>query len=136
MEADKTLRVVPPRKGRGKLFKEAHGGAFGAHLKAAKIHGELGKLYWWKGMRADIVEWCKACLTCATRQRLARPPLTPIPVSGPFDRVNVIRFPKSNEGNQYAVVFMDNLTNWPEVFRVPDQSALTIARLLVEHVIR
>jgi hypothetical protein len=30
---------------------------------------------------------------------------------------------------------MDYLTKWPEVFATPDQSALTIARLLVEHII-
>ena len=30
---------------------------------------------------------------------------------------------------------MDYLTNWPEVFAVPDQTALTIARLMVEQVI-
>ena len=35
----------------------------------------------------------------------------------------------------YAVVFMDHLTKWPEIFAVPNQTAKTIARLLVEHVI-
>ena len=43
--------------------------------------------------------------------------------------------PFSRQGNRYAVVFMDYLTKWPEVFAVPDQMALTIARLLVEQVI-
>ena len=33
------------------------------------------------------------------------------------------------------LVFMDYLTKWPEVFPAPDQTALTIARLLVEQVI-
>ena len=63
--------------------------------------------------------------------------LTPIPVSGPFDRVgiDVIKFPRSTKGNQYAVVFMDYLTKWPEVFAVPDQTAATIARLLVEEIV-
>ena len=35
----------------------------------------------------------------------------------------------------HAVVFVDYLTKWPEIFAAPDQSALMIARLLVEHVI-
>ena len=30
---------------------------------------------------------------------------------------------------------MDYLTKWPEVFAVPDQTALTIAQLLVDEVI-
>ena len=65
------------------------------------------------------------------------PPLTPIPVSGPFDRVgvDVIQFPKSHSGNQYAVVFVDYLTKWPEVFATLDQTALTIAHLFVEQIV-
>ena len=90
-------------------------------------------------MRADIRSWCRACLTCATQHvgQAAKPPLTPIPVAGPFDRVgvDVIKFPMNSAGNQYAVVFMDYLTKWPEVFATSDQSALTIACLLVEQVI-
>ena len=38
----------------------------------------------------------------------------------------------SYDGNRYAVVFVDYLTKWPEVFAVPDQ---TVAHLLVEKVI-
>ena len=76
---------------------------------------------------------------CATHNpgRAARPPLSPIPVSGPFDRVGVevIQFPRSSKGNQYAVLFVDYLTKWPEVFAVPDQSSATIARLLVEQIV-
>ena len=90
-------------------------------------------------MRSDITTWCRACVTCASRHvgRAVKPPLTPIPVSGPFDRlgVDVIQFPKSFNENQYAVVFVDYLTKWPEVFATPDQTSLTIARLLVEHVV-
>ena len=78
-------------------------------------------------------------MQCARRRigKQERPPLTPIPVTGPFDRVgvDVVQFAKSQNGNTYAVVFVDYLTKWPEVFPTPDQSALTIAKLLVEHII-
>ena len=81
----------------------------------------------------DISRWTRACLVCATYHtgRAPRPPLTPIPVADPFDRVgvDVIQFPRSRDGNQYAVVFVDYLTKWPEVFSAPDQSAATIAKL-------
>ena len=72
------------------------------------------------------------------RGQSVRPPLTPIPLSGPFDRVgvDVMKFLCSTKGNQYVVVFMDYLTKWPEVFAVPDQTAATIARLLVEEIVR
>ena len=139
VETDKTLRVIPPSSQREKLFHEAHDGKFGAHLRDAKIHGELSRHYRWPRMRADIIRWCKSCITCASRQvgHATKPPLTPIPVAGPFDRVgvDVIQFPQSYHGNKYGIVFVDYLTKWPEVFAAPDQSSLTIAQLLVDHVI-
>ena len=36
----------------------------------------------------------------------------------------MIQFPKSSRGNQYAVVFVDYLTKWPEVFPVKNLSLL------------
>ena len=139
IEKDKSLRVIPPQPTRKKLFDEVHSGKFAGHLRGAKIHSLLSRHYWWPGMRKDIHYWCRACLTCATRHtgRAIRPPLMPVPVSGPFDRigVDVVQFPKSSRGNKYAIVFIDYLTKWVEVFATPDQSALTIAKLLVEEII-
>ena len=62
-----------------------------------------------------------------------KPLSTPIPVGGLFDwvGVDVLQLPLSCQGNQYAVVFMNYLTMWPEVFAVPHHTALTIAQLLV-----
>ena len=99
----------------------------------------LGRSLSQRGMRADIVWWCRGCLACASRRigHQEKPPLAPIPVAGPFDKVgiDVLQLPKSYNGNQYAVVFVDYLTKWPEVFATADQSALTIAKLLADHVI-
>ena len=55
----------------------------------------------------------------------------------PFDRVgvDVLQLPKTSTGNRYAVVFMDYLTKWPEGFATADQTAPTIAPLLVEEII-
>lgn len=43
--------------------------------------------------------------------------------------------PLTEIGNHYAVVFLDYLTKWVEVFRLTDQTSESIARFLVEHVI-
>ena len=83
--------------------------------------------------------YCRSCEKCASRHvgKPIRPPLTPIPVKGPFDSVgvDVIKFPCSSKGNKYAVVFMDYLTKWPEVFATSDQTSLTIAELLVKNIV-
>ena len=62
--ADKTLRLIPPISDCEQLFKEAHTGPFGAHLREAKVHGELCKHYWRKTTRTDIHRWCSGCLVC------------------------------------------------------------------------
>ena len=139
IQPDCTLRIIPPEVSREELFQKVHNGVFGGHLGEVKVHGELQRHYWWKGMRTDIARWTRGCLVCATHStgRAPRPPLTPLPVAGPFDRVgvDVVQLPRSHDGNQYAVVYMDYLTKWPEVFPVPDQSAATVARLLVEEIV-
>ena len=139
VEADSTLRVIPPTTQRNCLFQLAHGGRFGGHLGDVKVHSELRRHYWWPEMRKDMAKWTRACLVCAALipGRAVRPPLTPIPVAGPFDRVGVdlIQFPRSQDGNQYAVVFVDYLTKWSEVFAVADQSAATVAKPLVEEIV-
>ena len=133
---DGTLRLIPPSHLREQLFHEVHAGKFGAHLSDAKVYSEIQRHYCWEGMRKDVTQWTRGCLVCATRSagRAVRAPLSPIPVSGPFDRVGVdiIQFPRTKRGNRYAVVFIDYLTKWPEAFAVPDQSSATVAKLLVE----
>ena len=47
VEQDKTLRIVPPTCDRFKLLLEAHQGPYSVHLREAKMHGQLGKQYWW-----------------------------------------------------------------------------------------
>lgn len=138
-EKDKTLRLVPPSEDRRRLFQEVHSGIFGGHMRDAKVHSQLSRHYWWPGMRRDIKTWCRECLTCPSQRvgTSVRPPLVPLPVAGAFDRVgvDVMQLPTSKAGNKYAVVFVDYLTKWPEVFATRDQTALTIARLLVEQIV-
>ena len=88
-------------------------------------------------MRSDVTRWTHSCLVCLMHSpgHPVKAPLTPIPVSGPFDKigVDVIQLPKTAKGNQFActVVFIDYL---PEVFAVPEQTAATIAKLLIEEI--
>ena len=39
-------------------------------------------------------------------------------------------------GKNYAIVFLDYLTKWPEVFTTKDQTAMTIAKLFVQQTVR
>lgn len=103
VERDATLRVVPASMFRRQLCQEAHAGRFGADLSDTKVHSELQQHCWWDGMRKDITQWSRACLTCVTHNagQSVKPPLSPIPVSGSFDRieVDIVQLPCTKCGN-------------------------------------
>ena len=129
-----------PKEMREFLMREAHSGKFSGHFAEKRIYDLLRRSYWWPGMRTDVRTYCRSCLVCATKRgtgRVCRPPLQNIPVSGPFHRVgvDVVQLPLTQAGNKYAVVFIDYLTKWVEVFAVADQTAETVARLFVEGVV-
>ena len=133
-------RLAVPESLKLTLLQEYHGGKLARHFAERKLSATLSTQYWWRGMRADVRRYCRSCLICVSRKgtgRKKRPPLQSIPVGGPFEMigVDVLQLPLSHQGNQYAIVFLDYLTKWPEVFAVPDQKAETVARLLVEHVV-
>ena len=92
-----------------KKTHEAHDGTFGAHLRDARVHSQLSKHYWWKAMRADIIQWCRACPTCVTCRAggAVKPPLKPISVSRPFHHVgvDVVHFPKSEVGQLLGIQY-------------------------------
>jgi len=82
-------------------------------------------------MHADITAWCRQCRLCAAHHagKAVKPPLTPIPVAGPFDHVGVdfIKFLKSKESICHSVCRLFN-----KVARSICYKGSTIAKLLVE----
>ena len=118
--ANMSLRIVLLKEDRLAVFHEVHQGKLAGNLRDAKTHNQIGKTYRWPNMHKNFSCWCKACKIFASRQvgKPIKPLLTPIPVGGAFDcvGVDVIKFPRSSTGKNYAVVFMDYLTKWPEVF--------------------
>ena len=95
--------------------------------------------YWWPGMQKFVAEQCRRCMACHSHHAgpAVTAPLNPIPVRGPFERiaVDVLQLPKSQGGKQYAVVFLDYSTKWPEVYATSHQDTITIAKPLVEQII-
>ena len=82
VQPDKTLRIIPPLK-TGKSCSMRLTGVF------LEDTSEMPKY---------TVNWPSGCITCASRRigQREKPPLTPIPVAGPFDKVGVdiLQLPK------------------------------------------
>lgn len=76
------------------LLKDSHGGKFSGHFA-------LRKKYWWKGMCGEVEKFCRECTTRKGSGRAVRPPLSPIPVGGPFHRM--LQLPLTESGNRYMI---------------------------------
>ena len=134
------LRLAVPKVLQQQLMEETHAGAFSGHFAAKGMYRKLATQYWWKGMYTDIYHHCRSCLTCASISgggHRHHPPLQPLPVGAPFERVgiDVMEMPQTCQGNRYVLVIVDYLTKWTEAFPMQDQSSETIARLFADNVI-
>ena len=130
-------RLVVPSHLQWKLLDEQHDGVFAGHFAYKKMYQRMKKYYYWEGMSGDICKKCESCVDCASVQGQGfkgTPPLVSIPVGGPFECVGMdfVEFDKSAAGNQYALVFQDYLTKWPEVYAVDNRRAETVAECLVD----
>ena len=62
---DHRKRVVVHSDLREKLLREAHGGTHGGHFSSHKLYNSLLMCWWWQGMYADVLKFCKSCPDCA-----------------------------------------------------------------------
>ena len=129
---------VIPRSLRDAVMSEVHGSISSCHFGIKKTMHRLRRRFYWIGMRRDVCEWCRVCSACVAKkgpQRAPQAPLQIVSVGAPMERVAVDvagPFPVSASGNRYVVVVIDYFTKWPEVFPLPNQEAVTIARALVD----
>ena len=68
---------------REEILKEAHFAAYSVHLGATKMYHNIKDLYWWNGLKKDVVDYVSKCLTCqqvkAEHQKPSRKP-QPLPI--------------------------------------------------------
>ena len=134
-------QLVAPACLRRQIFKGLHGTRVGGHLGRDRTLEHVRQHFYWMGMSQDIKHWCAWCETCA-RTKAGKLPrrnrLEQRPVGMPLERMALDimgPLPRTEEGNQYILVVADYFTKWVEAFAIPDQTAMTVADVLVREVI-
>lgn len=56
-----TLRIIPPVKDRSGIIRETHNDRLAGHLRDAKVHGQIGRTYWWPGTHKEVTQFCIGC---------------------------------------------------------------------------
>ena len=98
--------------------------------------------YWWPGMSSDILDYVSTCHWCQMRKVDQQPGHLPIlaypaPLH-PFEMIHIDLpgegLPTTKRGNKFILVVKCPLTRATEVFALPDKSAFTVARCIVENI--
>merc|ERR1711893_445229 len=96
--------------------------------------------FFWPQMVAEAKRWVRKCRRCQQRKAPAhakRAKLVTYQSGGPWERVamDVLGpLPTTPEGYKYVLVVMDYFTKWVEIFPMKDQTAETVAAVLVDEV--
>lgn len=114
---------------------------FGGHPGFKRLKEKIKIKYTWKNMSRDIKEFVKKCKECKVNKPINKPiektTITATPQKA-FDIVSIDTigpFIKSNNGNEYAVTIICNLTKYLITVPVPNKSAKSIAKAIFEHFI-
>ena len=49
---------------KNKILEEGHKNGLSIHPGAMKMYQDLKNMFWWLGMKKDVVEFVYSCLTC------------------------------------------------------------------------
>ena len=64
------------------------------------------------------------------------PPLTPLPVVGPFERwnMNFLKLSKTKDGYLYLFPMVDSFTKWVEAFPMKTHEASEVAKIIFREI--
>ena len=90
------------------------------------------------GCGRDVKTYCSRCDQCASRKgpgRKQKGPMSQYNVGAPMEGVAIDvlgPLPTTDRGNRYLLIAMDYFTKWPEAYAIPNQEAITVAKVLVQ----
>ena len=134
------LQFLVPWLLRRDIMFQMHDSLQGGHLGQKKTRNKIQQRYFWFEMKVDINNWVLKCDICAankTPNQTPKAPLGNMKVGGVLDRLSIdilgplIETPRQN---RYILVATCHFTKWVEIFDLPDQTASTCARVLLNEV--
>jgi len=110
----------------------------GGHTGITKTLAKVKRYYYWKDMTRYITKYIRKCLKCkkskVTIHTKTPMTITDIPINA-FDRAIVVTIgplPKSDNGNEYAVTLICDLTKYLVAIPIANKSANTDAKAIFE----
>ena len=131
------LQLVAPKSLRKAILQHLHKYKTGGHLGLTKTLYNVRQRFYWPGQRSDVARWCHRCQECGARKpkKGKRAPLKQETVGLPMERIALDimgPLPQSNSDNSYIFVIGDYFSKYTEAYALPDHTAQTVARVVVE----
>lgn len=134
------FQIVVPKSYRQHVLSLAHEHLWSGHLGVNKTYNRVLQHFFWPGLKADVVGFCKTCSTCQSvgkpNQVVPPAPLRPVPAVGePFDHVIVDcvgPLPKTKSGNQFLLTIMCVTTRFAEAVPLRKITALSVIKALTK----
>ena len=133
---DDSPKLVVPQMLQDEVLKNCHNCLISGHLGHKKTRHRVKQDFFWYKLKESMVEWVLKCDPCAANRRPHTPkaPMGDMSVGNVLDRIGtdfVGPLPKTLRGNAYLLVVQDYFTKWVEIYPVPDCTAETTARVLL-----
>ena len=138
---DASCRPYVPAAERDRLLRFVHAHPLGGHFGKDKTYAKLRRSFFWPNMQKESNNFVDACQECALKRghgRRITPPLKPIPPpSSAMDKVamDILKLPKTPDGNEYALVITCLLTGYINIKAMPNQKAETVVQAFLESVL-
>ena len=132
-----TMQLVLPKCYRDQVLCQLHDNPTSGHFAANKTLGRIRQRFYWVGYTRDVKLYCSNCELCASRKgpgHRLRGPLQSYNVGAPMERIAIDvlgPLPETEHGNKYLLIAMDYFSKWPEAYPLPNQEAITVAKVLV-----
>jgi len=133
-----TRVLLVPRILREKLLRSWHERG---HFGVQALTESMQERYYWPAMVQDIQSFVADCIHCNCRKSQGvpdRPPMKKMISLGPSEcwAMDVVGpLPITTQGNRYILTMYDLFTRWPEAVAIPDQTAETVAKAIIERIV-
>ena len=137
VSGDRLLLMVP-EKLKNEVISYNHDLPLTGHMGIVKTIARVKQSFMWYGLTKDVELYVKSCTFCNKNKRAsvkAKAALGQYHAGSLMERVHVDilgPFTPSSQGNQYVLMLVDQFTKWLECYPLPDQTAESVAKCVVD----
>lgn len=137
----KKPKLVVPDSLKSEILEHNHDSKTAGHMGRQNTLIKCRNSFYWPGQRKDVFAYVKSCHVCNKNKKPTVKPkaaMVSYHAGSPFERLHIDilgPFMRSNAGNRYVLVMIDQFTKWFECIPIGDQTAEQITKTLMETVI-